>query len=134
MKGTEQTPMFIKTFHLFFVLMTSKQRTYRTPYYVQKINFDNNNRKIRKRPPKPCPGCKETSNCVKLIAGKVNKIEETIENFYKNHSKKGIGKFSIYSAKFTLNNVPCELEYDLTKFSMEIYEISYFYNSKLQRY
>src|ERR1700722_13566213 len=93
-----------------------------TPPYVQKIRLDNDNRRIRKRPPKFCPDCKETSNCVKFLSNKVNKIEEVIDNFYKNSSDKKYTKsnqLSIFNAKFTLNNVPCELEYDLSKFTLE---------------
>ena len=37
--------------------------------------------------------------------------------YYKNNIKNN--KFSMFNAKFTLNNVPCELEYDLSKFNLE---------------
>ncbi|PKC72226.1 hypothetical protein RhiirA1_452583 [Rhizophagus irregularis] len=46
----------------------------------------------------------------------VNIIEEVNDNFYKNPIKKNkINQLNIFNAKFTLNNVPCELEYDLSK-------------------
>ena len=40
--------------------------------YVQKINLSNNNRRIRKKPPKLCSDCKETNECVKLFSNEVN--------------------------------------------------------------
>ncbi|CAB4481408.1 uncharacterized protein OCT59_002970 [Rhizophagus irregularis] len=66
--------------------------------------------------PKFCSDCEEMSDSVKLFSSKVNKIEEVNDNFYKNPIKKNkINQFSIFNAKFTLNNIPCELEYDLSK-------------------
>ena len=48
--------------------MSYKQKSREQPY-VQKINLDNNE---RIPPPKPCPDCKETSDCVlKLVSGKL---------------------------------------------------------------
>src|SRR5947207_658011 len=91
--------------------MSNKQRTRR--------RLDINNKRIRKRPPNHCPYCKETSVCVKLISNKINRIEEIINNFDKNLQKRSANQFSIFNAKFTLNDVPCELEYDLSKFSLE---------------
>jgi hypothetical protein len=104
--------------------MSSKnygQETRGSPPYVQKIRLDNNSCKIKKRkPPKVCPECKDTNDSVKLFSNKVNKIEEAIGNFYKHSLKKNENsQFSIFNAKFTLNNIPCELEYDLSKFSLE---------------
>ncbi|RGB41207.1 hypothetical protein C1646_752383 [Rhizophagus diaphanus] len=98
--------------------MSSKnygQNTCGTPPYVQKIRFEN---KIKKRkPPKICSDCKETSDSVKLISSKANKAEEIIDDFYKNPIRKSkINQFSIFNARFTLNNASCELEYDLSKF------------------
>ena len=90
--------------------MSNKQRTRR---------LDNNNKRIRKRPSSHCLDCKETSDCVNLISNKINRIEEIINNFDKNLQKKNPIQFSIFNAKFTLNNVPCELEHDLSKFSLE---------------
>jgi hypothetical protein len=102
--------------------MSSKnygQKTCETQPYVQKIRLDNNACKIKKRKlPKICSDCKETSDSFKLFSGKINKLEEAIDNFYKNTIKKN-DQFSIFYAKFILNNVPCELEYDLSKFSLE---------------
>ncbi|CAG8684218.1 1814_t:CDS:1, partial [Funneliformis caledonium] len=72
-----------------------------------------------KKPPKLCPDRKETNNCVKLLTGKVNRIEEIIDNFYRGFPKKKVENYSIYNKKFILNNVPCELEYDLTNFNLE---------------
>ncbi|PKC72225.1 hypothetical protein RhiirA1_452582 [Rhizophagus irregularis] len=97
--------------------MSSKnygQKTCGTPPYVQKIQFEN---KIKKtNPPKICSDCEEMSDSVKLFSSKVNKVEEVNDNFYKNPIKKNkINQYSIFNAKFTLNNVSCELEYDLSK-------------------
>ncbi len=60
-----------------------------------------------------------SNNSVKLISSKLNRIEEIFNNFYKNFPKRNTEKFSVYNAKFILNNVPYELEYDLTKLIME---------------
>src|SRR6266540_447375 len=87
--------------------------------YVRKIHLINNNRRSRRKPPKLCPDCKDTNNCVKLFSSKVNRIEEIVDDFYKNLSKKRTEQFSLYNAKFTVNNVPCELEYDLSSFTLE---------------
>ncbi|GBB83580.1 hypothetical protein RclHR1_10290002 [Rhizophagus clarus] len=90
------------------------------PPYVQKILPDSNgNRRVRRKPPKLCSDCKETNECVKIISNKVNKIEEIVHNFYTNLPKKNNQQFSTFNAKFALNNVPCEVEYDLSKFSLE---------------
>src|SRR5438046_2385229 len=86
--------------------------------YVQKINLDNNKR-VRRKQPKLCPDCKEINDCVKLISGKLEKIEETINNFGKNFSNQSTTEFSKFNAKFNLNNVPCELEYNLSDFHVE---------------
>ncbi|GES95491.1 hypothetical protein GLOIN_2v1782088 [Rhizophagus clarus] len=85
--------------------------------YIQKINL-NNSKRIKKRLPKPCYNCKETIDCVKLISSKIDNIEEIVNNF-KNFEKMKIDKLSKFNAKFTLNNVPCELEYDLSSFTLE---------------
>src|SRR5947209_946133 len=70
--------------------MSNEQRTRKTQPYVQKINLGNSNKRIKKRPPKLCPDCKETSNCVKLISNKINRIEEIINNFDKYLSTKNL--------------------------------------------
>lgn len=88
------------------------------PYQVQKINLTDN-RKTRRRQPKYCPDCKETDDCVKLFSNKLNKIEEIVNDFHKKCPKRKIEKCSIFNVKFTLNNVPCELEYDLSQFNLE---------------
>ncbi|GBB89648.1 hypothetical protein RclHR1_01640010 [Rhizophagus clarus] len=85
--------------------------------YIQKINL-NNNKRIRRKPPNPCPNCKETIDCVKLVSNEVDKIEEIINNF-KNLQKKKSDKLSIFKANFTLNNIPYELEYDLSNFTLD---------------
>jgi hypothetical protein len=92
-----------------------------TPPYVRKIRLDNNSHGIKKKKNlKVCPNCKEINDSVKHFSNKVNKIEEAIGNFYKHSLKKNKNsQFSIFNAKFTLNNIPCELEYDLSKFSLE---------------
>lgn len=86
---------------------------------VQKIHLSNNNMGTRRKLPKPCLDCKETNDCIKLFSNKVNKIEEIVANFYKNLQKKETKQISVFNAKFTLNNVPCELEYDLSNFTLE---------------
>uniref|UniRef100_A0A1D1YSL3 Uncharacterized protein n=1 Tax=Anthurium amnicola TaxID=1678845 RepID=A0A1D1YSL3_9ARAE len=87
--------------------------------YVQKINLSNNNNKKTKRksPPKLCFNCKETKDCVNLFSNKVNRIEEIINSFHKN--SKNTERISKFNAKFTLNTTPCELEYDLSNFTLE---------------
>ena len=88
--------------------------------YVRKIQLtNNNNRQSRRKPPKLCPDCKDTNNCVKLLSSKVNRIEEIVNDFHKNLPRQKVENFSLYSAKFTVNNVPCELEYDLSNFTLE---------------
>src|ERR1043165_5804143 len=87
--------------------------------YVKKIQLINNDKRSRRKPPKLCPDCKDTNNCVKLFSSKVNRIEEIVNDFYKNLPVQRTEQFSLYSAKFTINNVPCELEYDLTNFTIE---------------
>ena len=95
--------------------MSCKKRTRRTqPYEVQQIGLDNSNRRVRKNPPKLCPDCNHD-----WVNSKLNRIEELVENFPKNFPKKDSNKFSIFNARFTLNDVPCELEYDLPKFTFE---------------
>ncbi|GET63590.1 hypothetical protein GLOIN_2v1782088 [Rhizophagus irregularis DAOM 181602=DAOM 197198] len=74
-------------------------------------------KKLARNPQKLCYNCEETIDCVKLVSNKVNKIEEIVNNF-KNIKKKP-EKLSKFNAKFTLNNVPCELEYDLSSFTLE---------------
>ena len=96
--------------------MSYKKKS-REQSYVQKINLDNNERIT---PPKPCPDCKETNDCVlKLVSGRLDRIEEIINNFDKNLSNQSTAEFSKFNAKFTLNNVPCELEYNLSNFNLE---------------
>ncbi|PKY27036.1 hypothetical protein RhiirB3_442593 [Rhizophagus irregularis] len=46
--------------------MSNKIRTRGTPPYIQKIVLNsNNNRRVRRKPPKLCPDCKETI-CFKI--------------------------------------------------------------------
>src|SRR4051794_33915576 len=101
--------------------MSSKnyeQRTRGLPY-VRKINLGNNNRRTKRNSPKLCLDCKETNECIKLISNKVNRIEEIMANFHKRLQKRENKRFSSFNAKFTLNNVPCELECDLSNFNLE---------------
>jgi hypothetical protein len=65
-----------------------KQRTYGAPYYVQKIDLGNNNKKTRRKPPKLCPDCKETGDYIKLFSNNVKRIEDIINDFYKNLPKR----------------------------------------------
>ncbi|CAB4389902.1 unnamed protein product [Rhizophagus irregularis] len=65
----------------------------------------------RRRPQKLCP--KETNN--------LNKIEEVIDNFHENPVKQNkVNQFSIFNVKFTPNNIPCELEEELSKILLEL--------------
>jgi len=101
--------------------MPNKQKSRGQPY-VQKIRLGNDNKRIRRKSPKHCPDCKETSGCVKLMSDKLSRIEEAVHNFDRNVSGKNNSQHSQYSkfnAKFTLNNIPCELEHDLSNFSFE---------------
>src|SRR5436190_23457078 len=102
--------------------MSSKnyERRTRGLPYVQKINLGNNNsRRTKRTPPKLCPDCKETNECVKIISNKVNRIEEIVDNFHRNLTKRESKRSSAFNIQFTLNNVPCELEYDLSNFTLE---------------
>jgi hypothetical protein len=61
--------------------MSSKnceQKSRGIPYHVQKISLGNNNGRTRKNPPKLCPDCKETKDCIKLISNKLSRIEELV--------------------------------------------------------
>src|SRR5436853_3760155 len=98
--------------------MSYKQKSRGLPY-VQKIDFDNNSKRIRRKSSKICTECKETNDCVKLVSSKMDRIEEISSNFDKNFSIKNVAQFSKFNAKFTLNNIPCELEYNLTNFTLE---------------
>ena len=99
--------------------MSSRDHTHGAPY-VQKINLSNHDsRRTKRRPPKLCSDCNESNNYIRIFSNKVSRIEEIINNFDKNLQKKNANQFSIFNAKFTLNNVPCELEYDLSKFTLE---------------
>jgi hypothetical protein len=89
--------------------------------YVQKFKLCNtdNRRTIKRKTSKLCLDCKETNDSIKILSSKMSKIEEIIDDLEKNRQKKKIVNFSTFNAKFTLNNVPCELEYDLSKFTLE---------------
>jgi hypothetical protein len=86
--------------------------------YVQKIKLNDNNKRTKKKSSKLCANCREANDCVSLFSSKVNRIEEIVNNCHKN-SKKRIEQISKFNTKFTLNNVPCELEYDLSNFTLE---------------
>ncbi|PKY46828.1 hypothetical protein RhiirA4_543584 [Rhizophagus irregularis] len=52
-----------------------------TPPYVQKIVLNsNNNRRVRRKPPKLCPDCKETSDCVKIFSSKNSERFQSLED------------------------------------------------------
>ncbi|PKY24048.1 hypothetical protein RhiirB3_438464 [Rhizophagus irregularis] len=75
--------------------MSSKNDHEQRIPYVQKINLSN--MRTRRKSQKLCPDCKETNDC--------NKIEEVIDNFHENPIKRNkVNQFSIFNAKFTLNN------------------------------
>ncbi|PKC03921.1 hypothetical protein RhiirA5_423010 [Rhizophagus irregularis] len=57
---------------------------------------------VQRKPQKLCLDCKEKNDC--------SKIEEVIDNFHENHIKPN---------KISLNSVHCELEYDLSCFTLE---------------
>ena len=94
-----------------------ERKTRKMPY-VRVIHLGNNNR-TKRNSPKLCPDCKETTNCVKLFSNKVNRIEEIINDFYENPPKIQNKGLSSFNAKFNLNSVPCELEDDLSSFTLE---------------
>ncbi|CAG8578845.1 5844_t:CDS:2 [Funneliformis caledonium] len=87
--------------------------------YVRKINLTDDNKRTKRKPPKLCPDCNESDNFNKLFSNKFNRIEEMVANIYNNLQKKKTENFSIYNEKFTLNNVPCEIEYDLKNFTLQ---------------
>jgi hypothetical protein len=99
--------------------MSTKNYEQRTPY-IQKIGLNINSRRIIRKPMKHCSDCKETENYVKTFSNKVKRIEEIVNNFHKNFPKKtNANQVSIFRAKFTIDNIPCELEYDLSNFTLE---------------
>lgn len=89
--------------------------------YIRKIDLGNNNKRTRNKKKSLCPSCIETNDYVNLFSKKINKIEEIVDKLRNdsNLPSKKADQFSIFNAKFTLNNVPCELEYNLSKFSLE---------------
>ncbi|GBB98760.1 hypothetical protein RclHR1_03310001 [Rhizophagus clarus] len=84
----------------------------------QKIDLGNNNKRTRNKK-KLCPDCRDTNDYVNLFSNKISKIEEIVDEFRTNLSSRKTNKFSTFNAKFTLNNVPCELEYNLSQFTLE---------------
>jgi hypothetical protein len=100
-------------------MSSSKRSNHNEPksQYVQKIKL-NNSKRVRKKPPKLCPDCKDTNNCVKSFSDKVSRFEEIIDRF-KNLPKRKIDKISKFNANFKLNNIPCEVECDLSHFTLE---------------
>jgi hypothetical protein len=97
--------------------MSSRSHSRKDPY-AQKINLNNNYRRNKRRPSKLCSNCNETKDCIKLFSNKINRIEEIINN-YKNFPKKNTKQSSIFITNFTLNNIPCKSEYDLSNFTLE---------------
>ncbi|RGB41202.1 hypothetical protein C1646_752375 [Rhizophagus diaphanus] len=87
--------------------------------YVQKIKLNNNKRTRRKPSKLICTDCEESNDYIKLLSSKVSRIEEIVDNFMNLPKNKTENKLSIFNAKFSLNNVPCELEYDLSNFTLE---------------
>ncbi|CAB4481378.1 hypothetical protein RhiirA5_355489 [Rhizophagus irregularis] len=90
--------------------------------YIRKIDLCNDNKRTRnKKNSLVCPSCIETNDYFNLFSKKINQIEEIVDKLRKNSNlpSKKADQFSIFNAKFTLNNVPCELEYNLSKFSLE---------------
>ncbi|CAB4390442.1 unnamed protein product [Rhizophagus irregularis] len=89
--------------------------------YIRKIDLGNDNKRTRNKKNSLCPSCTETNDYVNLFSKKINQIEEIVDKLRKNSNlpSKKADQFLIFNAKFTLNNVPCELEYNLSKFSLE---------------
>jgi len=88
--------------------------------YVRKIQLiDGNNQRSRRKPPRPCSDCKDTNDLVKFVSSKVDRIEEIVNDFHENPPRRKVQRFSLYNAKFTVNSVPCELEYDLSNFTID---------------
>ncbi|PKY46830.1 hypothetical protein RhiirA4_402859 [Rhizophagus irregularis] len=89
--------------------------------YIRKIDLGNDNKRTRNKKKSHCPSCIETNDNINLFSKKINQIEEIVDKLRKNSNlqSKKADQFSIFNAKFTLNNVPCELEYNLSKFSLE---------------
>ncbi|GES95478.1 hypothetical protein GLOIN_2v1648644 [Rhizophagus clarus] len=98
--------------------MSSKIYEQKIPY-IQKTRLNNNSIRIRRRPQKSCPDCKETKECVDFFSNKINRLEELANNFHKNLYKTNTKQISVFHSKFTLNGIPCELEYDLSHFTLE---------------
>ncbi|GES75972.1 hypothetical protein GLOIN_2v1779532 [Rhizophagus clarus] len=84
----------------------------------QKTRLNSNSIRTRKKPPKPCPDCKETKECVDFLSNKINRLEELVNNIHKILHKKNTKKISVFHSKFMLNGIPCELVYDLSYFSL----------------
>jgi hypothetical protein len=61
--------------------MSHKVRTRGTAPYVHKIVLNSNNRRVRRKPLKLCPDCKETSDLANTLYNKVNELEEVINSF-----------------------------------------------------
>ena len=57
------------------------------------------------------------NNYIKLISDDINRIEEIIDNFHIDSPRKD-ERPSMFNMKFFLNNVRCESEHDLSKFSL----------------
>ncbi|PKC62811.1 hypothetical protein RhiirA1_464631 [Rhizophagus irregularis] len=77
-----------------------------------KNNYEQRTPHVQKKPQNLPPGCKETNDC--------NKIKEVIDNFHENPiNQNKVNQFSIFNAKFTLNNVSSKLEDDLSKILSE---------------
>jgi hypothetical protein len=98
--------------------MSSRNYEQKIPL-TQKIRLNNKSIRIKRKPQKSCQDCKETNEYVNFVSNKVNKLEELVNNFHKNFPKKNTRKISVFHTKFTLNGIPCELEYDLFHFTLE---------------
>ncbi|GBB83579.1 hypothetical protein RclHR1_10290001 [Rhizophagus clarus] len=85
----------------------------------RRINLSNDNSRKRTRRKLSCSDCKDTTDCVKLLSNKVTRVEEIINNFKNRDRLRKKPELSIFNAKFTLNNLPYDLEYDLSNFSLE---------------
>lgn len=88
--------------------------------YSQKVNLKDNSDKRKKLAFERCFSCKETNKAINFLASKVDRVEKIVKNLEdissKNKTKNDFSKFSI---NFCLNNIPCELEYNLSSFSLE---------------
>jgi hypothetical protein len=85
-------------------------KTRGTPPYLRKIRLD---MRIKRKPLKFCPSCRETSEFVTLLFSKVNKIEEIInkvENFLEKATQMEIDNHFEYALYCSSDWDPMDLD------------------------